>query len=430
MTDERNVLASEYAVLGGLLIDPSRFSEIDLAPTDFSVRTNALIFEAITDMVRDSREIDAVTVADFLERQPGRKGDGWLARTVSLANDTPSAANIRAYAHIVREESVRRQAISVAENLKQSLKDGMGAVDKAIQELMLLSSPRHSHDCTVKQAATMAVEAIDKAWQAKGALTGITTGVHTLDKALGGLQRSDLIVVGARPSVGKTAFMLNIADNAEVPVGIISGEQGREQVGLRLIAKNGRLNAHNLRIGRVEDQEWPKMTQAVSKLIDRRLFINDKPNPSIDDVMRQARKWKFQYDIRALYVDYLQRIRTPAAMVRSPRHEQVGYVALCLKELARELDIPVVALAQVNRSVEERVNKRPNMGDLKDSGSIEQEADIIMLLYRDDVYDEESRDKGIMEVNVAKNRHGPTGMIRCAWNAESMVVNDLYMGAA
>ena len=145
--------------------------------------------------------------------------------------------------------------------------------------------------------------------------------------------------------------------------------------------------------------------------------------------MRQARKWKFQHNIKALYIDYLQRIRVPAAMMRAPRHEQVGYVALCLKELARELDIPVVALAQVNRNVEERVNKRPNMGDLKDSGSIEQEADIIMLLYRDDVYDEDSADRGIIEVNVAKNRHGPTGMIRCSWIPESMIISDLYAGA-
>jgi replicative DNA helicase len=426
MSEQQEVLASEFAVIGGLLIEPSRFSEIDLSPADFFVRTNALIFEAISDMIRDGREVDAVTVADFLDAQPNRKGDGWLNRTVGMANNTPSAANIRAYAGIVREESVRRQAVAVAENLRNDLQNGMEAVDKAIRDLMLLASPRHSFECTTRQAVTVAIDAIEKAWNAKGALTGITTGVASLDKSLGGLHRSDLIVVGARPSVGKTAFMLNLADNSDCSVGVISGEQGREQVGLRLIAKNGRLNAHGLRIGRVSDEEWPKVSNAVMRLADKRIFINDKPHPSIDDVMRQARKWKFQYDIKAVYIDYLQRIRAPSTMVRAPRHEQVGYVALCMKELARELDIPVVALAQVNRSVEERVNKRPNMGDLKDSGSIEQEADLILLLYRDDVYNEDSADRGIMEVNVAKNRHGPTGNIRCAWDAESMTVNDLY----
>lgn len=429
MTDDREILASEFAVLGGLLLENSRLAEIDLAPSDFLAGTNAAIFEAITDLIREGREADAVTVADMLERSPGKRGDGWLQRTVGMASNTPSAANIRAYAQIVREESIRRKAVAVAENLRIGLRDGMEAVDRAIRELMLLSSPRRDHECTVKQAVTGAVDVIEKAFNAGGKLTGVPTGIADLDASLGGLQKSDLIVFGARPSVGKTAVMLNLADNAGVPVGIISGEQGRDQVGLRLIAKNGKLNAHRMRVGKVQDHEWPGIVASVAKLAGKSILINDKPNPSIDDVMRQARKWKFQYDIQALYVDYLQRIRTPE-MPRAPRHEQVGHIALSLKELARELDIPVLALAQVNRNVEDRANKRPNMADLKDSGSIEQEADVIGLLYRDDVYDEDSADKGIIEINIGKNRHGPTGMIRAAWIAESMLVENLYQPRA
>ena len=426
---EEKAVSSEYAVIGGLLLDSSRLSEIDLDASDFLIRANAKIFEAVVDLVNDDQDADAVSVADFLEKSSTAKGGKWLQTTVQLANNTATAANILTYARIVRDESTRRKALAVAENLKIGLREGTDAVDEAIKELMLLAAPKRTHDCTVKQAVSGALDEIERAFNAKGALTGITTGLHDMDSSLGGLHRSDLVVIGARPSVGKTAFMLNLADNSGVPVGIISGEQGRDQVGLRLIAKNGKLNAHRLRIGKVDDEEWGRTTMAVSKLINKQIFINDKPNPSIDDVMRQARKWKFQYDIKALYIDYLQRIRTPAIM-RAPRHEQVGHVALSLKELARELDIPVVALAQVNRNVEERVSKRPNMGDLKDSGSIEQEADVIAMLYRDDVYDADSRDKGIIEINVAKNRHGPTGLIKCLWHAESMTVSNLYTGAA
>jgi replicative DNA helicase len=426
---EEKAVSSEYAVIGGLLLDNSRLSEIDLDASDFLIRANAKIFDAIVDLVNDDQDADAVSVADFLEKSDRVKGERWLPITVGLANNTATAANVLTYARIVRDESTRRKALAVAENLKVGLRDGTDAVDEAIKELMLLAAPKRTHDCTVKQAVSGALDEIERAFNAKGALTGISTGLLDMDSSLGGLHRSDLVVIGARPSVGKTAFMLNLADNAGVPVGIVSGEQGRDQVGLRLIAKNGRLNAHRLRVGKIEDDEWNRTSLAVGKLVTKQIFINDKPNPSIDDVMRQARKWKFQYDIKALYIDYLQRIRTPAIM-RAPRHEQVGHVALSLKELARELDIPVIALAQVNRNVEDRVNRRPNMADLKDSGSIEQEADVIALLYRDDVHDPDSSAKGIIEINIAKNRHGPTGMIKCLWHAESMTVANLYGGAA
>jgi len=424
-----NAVMTEYAVLGGLLLDNSRAAEVDLAPDDFAVSQNREIYTAIQDLLRDGLSADPITVADYLERKnPGRK---WLGDVAYLANNTPSAANVVAYATLVRQEALKRRARAVAKTLELSLREsGMEAVDAAIRDLMLLAAPRRDWECTVQQAVLASVDAIDVAYRAGGRLTGITTGLADLDEALGGLHASDLIVIGARPSIGKTSVMLNLADNAGVPVGVISGEQGREQVGLRLVAKNGRLNAARLRTGKVADHEWPRVTAAGAVLKDRPIWLNDRPNPSIDEVMRQARKWAFQHSIQALYVDYIQRIR---ALPSAPRHEQVGYVALCLKELARELGIPVVALAQVNRNVDDRDNKRPYMGDLKDSGSIEQEADIVMLLYRDDAYDENSQDRGVMEINIAKNRHGPTGMIKCQWDGATMTVNNLAqraMGAA
>jgi replicative DNA helicase len=314
------------------------------------------------------------------------------------------------------------KAQGIAQTLETRLAEGgLEAVDDAIRELMLLAAPRGNFECDTAAAVSCAIDEIELAYKSDGPI-GIPTGLKDLDDCIGGLRPPDLIVIGARPSIGKTALLLNLADNSKHPAGIISAEQGRTQVGLRLIAKNGSLNAYRLRIGKIEDEEWPRIVHAASVVKDRKVRINDQPNPTIEEVMRQARKWKFQYGIQALYVDYIQRIR---ALPKAPRHEQVGYVALSLKELARELNIPVIALAQVNRNVEERENKRPTMADLKDSGSIEQEADTIITLYRDEVYDEETPNKGIAELNVLKNRHGPTGMIRCVWIAESMSFHNM-----
>lgn len=409
----------EFAVLGGLMLDNSRFSEIDLLADDFADSTHGQIFEAIGAIIADGSNADPVTVGGYLERTSRIP----LTRVTRLVENTPSASNVVHYAKMVKAEARRRKAIAIAAELQNGLQeDGIEAVDVAIRELMALNTSRKSYECAVSEAVALAAEAIETAHKNKGQITGIASGLTDLDERLGGFQNSDLYVIGARPACGKTSFLLNIADNADVPVGVMSGEQGRSQVGLRLIAKNGRINAHKLRLGKVDDTMWPTISKAIGKVSARQIWINDKPNPSIEEVVRQARKWAFQHGIRALYIDYIQRIR---ALPKSPRHEQVGYVVLSLKELARELDIPVIALAQVNREVESRDDKRPRVSDLKDSGGIEQEADNIMLLYRDEVYNETSEHKGIMEINVGKNRHGPTGLIKVAFHGESMSFGNL-----
>ena len=416
----------EQSVLGGLLLDNSRMAEIDLTRDDFTGQGHADIFEAIQSLIADETNADAVTVADLLERSTRLKG--WLATVATLANNTPSAANVVHYARLVREESKRRRALEIAEGLRVGIdEEGLSAIDTAIGSLMALNSSRKNYECPVKEAAAEALEAIDKAFQNRGKPIGLTTGLHDLDECIGGLHASDLIVIGARPAIGKTAFLLNLADNAGKPVGVISSEQGREQVGLRLIAKNARLSAHHLRLGRIEEEWWPKMTKAVSHLAARQVWINDQPRPTVEQVMRQARKWRHQYGIEALYVDYIQHLQGPE---RVPLREQIIHIVRSLKRLARELDIAVVALAQVNREVDKRADRRPWMSDLMESGAIEAEADSVMLLYRDDAYNDDSPQRGTMEINVAKNRHGPTGLIRCAFHAESMTVTDLYRGVA
>jgi replicative DNA helicase len=246
-----------------------------------------------------------------------------------------------------------------------------------------------------------------------------------MDKFIGGFHNSDLVIVGARPAMGKTAFMLNLAINADAPVGIISAEQGMMQMGGRVIAIDGRINTAGIRSGKLEDEDYNRMTASYSRLRDRVIQFYDKPAPTLQDIVRQARKWKHNLDIKALYIDYVQRVKVDG---KAPRHEQIGDVAMGLKELARELDIPVIALAQVNRSVEARTNRRPQMGDLKDSGVIEQEADVIAMLYRDEVYDENSQHKGIAEVDIKKNRHGDIGIVRTVWRAEYLRFEDLANG--
>ena len=401
------------------MLDNSKLAELDLVGDDFLDAKYRQVFEAVCDLVAAQEVADVITVAEKLERETGRKN--WLPILGEIAKNTWSTANISSYAKIVKEEARKRRAVEIANRLRDDVGQGLGAVDDAIRDLMQLNTTRKNYECSISQALSATVEMMDEAAHTEGKIVGITTGLEDLDNCIGGFQNTDLYVIGARPAMGKTAFLLNCANAANVPAGIISSEQGREQVGLRLIAIDGRVSAHRMRVADLETHEWNKVTRTVSGLANKRIWINDQPGPTIEQVIRQARKWKFQHDIKILYLDYIQRIKADASL---PRHEQVGAIAMALKELARELGIPVVALAQVNRSVEARPNKRPYMSDLKDSGAIEQEADNIMTLYRDEVYDPESKDKGIVEIAVMKNRHGPTGLIRAVWNAEFMRFED------
>lgn len=415
---------AEWALVGGLLLDSSRLSEIDVAAADFCDETNRAIFAAICELAAASEVADIITVSDRLETQTGRRG--WLATVGTIAKNTPGTANLAGYAKAVREASRKRQAKAVAERLSGGISGGLSAIDAAIRDLMAIDTARKSYDCSVTQALMGTVEMIDVASQAKG-MMGIPTGLRDLDACIGGFQKTDLYIIGARPSVGKTAFMLNCMSATDRPIGMISSEQGRDQIGLRLIAINGKVSARRMRTADLDDAEWARLTRSVETLSAKRVWINDQPAPSIEEVIRQARKWKFQHAIEGLYVDYVQRLKGPHGI---PRHQEVGHIVMGLKELARELEIPVIALSQVNRDVEERNNKRPYLSDLKDSGTIEQEADVVMTLYRDEVYDKNTDAAGMVEVAVLKNRHGPTGMVPAVWNAEYMRFEDFANDAA
>lgn len=416
----------EHAVIGALLKDSSVISDVDLSPDDFAIESYRATYQMIIDMFAASSVIDVLTVSDALQRSNPMDRSYWLAFCGRAVKDCASTANVSAYAELVKSDSKIRSVKTIAAELLnevESSKDVANTVDSAVSRLMELSVTRKNYEYSISQSMYAAIEMIEEASESKGTV-GVKTGLIELDKILSGFHDSDLYIVAARPAMGKTAALLNFVDNSGVSIGLISSEQPHEQIGLRMIAINGNVNAHKMRIGGLDDYGYKKVTVASARLKENNnIWINDRSGISIVEVIRQARKWKHKHKIKALYVDYVQRIKwTDQKMAR---WEQVGNVVMALKELARELQIPVIALAQVNRNVEQRDNKRPHMGDIANSSEIEKEADCIMTLYRDEVYDQDTKDVGIMEIDVLKNRHGPTGFKRFYWDAKSMKIRDL-----
>ncbi len=406
-------LAAERLAIGAVLLQPEQFALMDLAPADFSLPVCRQAWEAIAEMVVAGETPDPVILAQRLATPGGMTSGQWMAHLGDMARECVTPERAPTYARTVRTHARTQQLARIARELLEAAQRGEDAADSAIEQIMALDRQTTRHGCSLKAALSEAVDEIDDAFHAQGSLRGLTTGLTRLDEITGGLHNGDLIVVAARPAMGKTALMLNMALAAGVPVGIISSEQPRHQVAMRLIAIEGKVIAARMRNGNLDDDDWPRITGAVSRLPADQMHINDHAGITISELARQARAWRHQHGIRALYVDYIQRIR--AEDTSPPRHEQVAQVVMALKQLARDLDIPVVALAQVNRGVESRPNKRPTMGDIKDSGTVEQESDVILTLYRDEVYHEDTPDTGVAEIAVAKNRHGPVCTIRAGW---------------
>lgn len=417
---------AEQSVLGGLMLAPDRIDAVSarLEEGDFYRRDHRMIYRAMLELSRRGTPCDAITLGEWFVRNDFDTVEP--AYLMTLANDTPSAANIDAYARIVREKAMRRRLIDVATQMVEQAygveQDATELVDGGIARLMGMQHVEQNTEYTLRQALTIAYEAAEAAKARGGKIPGIPTGLTELDDVLGGLHNSDLIVVGARPSMGKTALLLNMALGDDGAAGLFSTEQPVVQIGSRLLAIEGGVNASRLRNGSHDEEDLGRLANAVGNLMGRELMISDRAGLTIGELQRTARRWKQKHGIKRLLVDYVQRVKGNDP--RMSRIDQVGEVAIGLKDIARELGIPVVALAQVNREVEKRPNKRPNMGDLANSSEIEKEADQVLMLYRDEVYNDDSQDKGIAEISVEKNRHGPTGFIRAAWQAETMRFRD------
>ena len=416
-------MRADYGVniVGSIIAKPSLLAECDLSPDEFLSEEYALIYQSILDLNATETPINTVTVIEHVEKTTGKN---YAMLVGNAVKDYAHAQDLKIFERYVGAMRLSRQAErakEIAQSLIQDAGNGPEAIDAAIRSLMELTITRRNYECGALDAMNAVLDHMDDVMHGK-ADSGIKTGIRLLDDYLGGLHNSDLIIVGARPAVGKTAFMLNIALSANVPCGIISTEQPRDQVGARLMSSDARVPLRKMRNADLEQSDWGKFANTIGRLKDRVIRINDKPNADINEIMRQARKWKQMYDIKVLYVDYIQHVPGDR---RLPRHEQVEEIVKDLKNIARELNIPVLALAQVNRKVEERTDKRPNLSDLKDSGAIEQEADQVMLLYRDELYNDNFEAKGIMEVDVQKNRHGPTGMVKVSWQGEFVSIKDL-----
>ena len=421
---------AEQSVLGGLLLDNDRWEQIadKLDPDDFYRKEHRLIFRAIGALCEDNKPADVVTVVEWLETQGEVEGAGGLSYLTTLANNTPSAANILAYAEIVRERAVLRQLIQVANNIGgaayqpagRTANDLLDYAEKSVFEISDRGARRRGGFQPLKTLLTSAVDRIDQLFKASNPITGVATGYSDLDEMTSGLQPSDLVIVAGRPSMGKTSFAMNIAENAAVghklPVAIFSMEMPGEQLAMRMMSSLGRINAHRVRTGKLEDDDWPRLTSAIGMLADAPLFIDDTPALSPMELRARARRLKREHGLGLIVIDYLQLMQSPDA--NENRATEISSITRSLKGLAKELNVPIIALSQLNRSLEQRPNKRPVMSDLRESGAIEQDADVIFFIYRDEVYNEDSQDKGTAEIIIGKQRNGPIGKVRLTFLGE------------
>ncbi len=422
---------AEQAVLGGLMLDNSAWDRVadKLTEQDFYRREHQLVFSAVSRLADADRPFDVVTLAEELEGLESIDEVGGLAYLGMLANDTPSAANIQAYAAIVREQSVVRQLIKVGNQIAES---GFRPKGRKVHEL-LDSAENQVFQIAEQQARggggfrsitrllTETINRIEELYGSSDALTGVSSGFADFDGKTSGLQKADLIIVAGRPSMGKTTFAMNIAENVaisnELPVAIFSMEMPGESLTMRMISSLGRVNQQAVRSGKLEDDDWPRVTSAVNILNNTKLFIDDTPALTPTDLRARCRRLMKEHgQLGLVVIDYLQLMQAPES--GENRATEISAISRSLKALAKELNVPVVALSQLNRSLEQRPNKRPVMSDLRESGAIEQDADLIVFIYRDEVYNEDTADKGKAEIIIGKQRNGPIGTVMLTFQGQ------------
>jgi replicative DNA helicase len=418
-------IQGEQSVIGGLMLDNSAWERVaDLVlEGDFYRKEHRLIFAAISTQANEGQPFDVVTLAEHLERNGELEDVGGLPYLVRLAEETPSAANIKSYANIVREYSVMRQLISVSSDIAESAYRPQGRkcaelLDEAERKVFQIAEQTTRGGGgfePIKSLLTKAVDRIETLFQQDEPITGVSTGFSDFDMMTSGLQHADLIIVAGRPSMGKTTFAMNIAENVAIQggkaVAVFSMEMPGDALAMRMMSSLGRIDQLRVRTGKLEDDEWPRLSSAVSMLAETRLYIDDTPAMSPTEVRARARRLKREHeDLGLIVIDYLQLMQAPGE--GENRTNEISAISRSLKALAKEIDVPVIALSQLNRSLEQRTNKRPIMSDLRESGAIEQDADLIVFIYRDEVYNEDSPDKGIAEIIIGKQRNGPIGTTR------------------
>ncbi len=420
-------IEAEQSVLGGLLLDNAAYDKIaDLVSADDFYRfDHRLIFQHIVRLVSAAKPADVITVFESLNSAGKAEEVGGLSYLNALAQNTPSAANIRRYAEIVRDRGVLRKLITVSDEISGNAFNPQGRevkqlLDEAESKIFAIAEEgaRGTQGFVeIQPLLTQVVERIDELYNRdnQSEITGVPTGMIDLDRMTSGLQAGDLIIVAGRPSMGKTAFSVNIGENVAIdsglPVAIFSMEMGGAQLAMRMLGSVGRLDQHRLRTGRLNDEDWPRLTHAIQKMNEAQIFIDETPALSSIELRARSRRLARQCGkLGLIIVDYLQLMS--ANSPGENRATEISEISRNLKGLAKELNCPVIALSQLNRSLEQRPNKRPVMSDLRESGAIEQDADLILFIYRDEVYNPDTPDKGTAEIIIGKQRNGPIGSVR------------------
>jgi replicative DNA helicase len=426
-----NSIQAEQSVLGGLMLDNQTWDSVadKVVEGDFYRKDHRLIFRTIEQLAEKQIPFDVITLSESLDAIGELENCGGLSYLGLLAKDTPSAANIVAYANIVRDRSVLRQLIHIGTDISDSAfntegRDTADLLEHAEREVFKIAEQRQRGQggfMPIKSLLARAVDKIEMLFEQEGSITGAATGFTDLDELTSGLQPADLIIVAGRPSMGKTTIAMNMAEHIAIkgdkPVAVFSMEMPGDSLAMRMMSSLGRIDQHKIRTGKLENDDWPRLTSAISMLSETKLFIDDTPALTTTEVRSRARRLTREHGQLGLIVlDYLQLMQSPSS--GDNRVQQISDISRGLKALAKELNVPIVALSQLNRNLEQRPNKRPVMSDLRESGAIEQDADLIVFVYRDEVYNEDSPDKGTAEIIIGKQRNGPLGKVRLTFSGQ------------
>jgi replicative DNA helicase len=415
---------AERSLLGAVLLDNQVLDELlsQISAEDFYRESHRHIFRAMSELHNRDEPVDVVTLGDYLDAEDKLEKVGGANVLVRLSNEVPSAANAGQYASIVRRKSSLRQFIATADSLVQEcyedVADVEGFMDDAESKLFAITQSGIDKDYeSMREVMKVAFTQIESLYQKSEHVTGIPSGFIDLDNMTAGWQPSDLIIVAARPAMGKTSFCLNMCTHAsvvrDVPSAFFSLEMSNEQLAIRMLCSQARVDQSRLRRGQMTEQEWARLIKAVGTLSDSKIFMDDTPSLPIMEFRSKARRLKAEHDIGIIFVDYLQLM--VGTRKSDNREQEISEISRGLKGVAKELEIPIVALAQLNRGVESRADKRPMMSDLRESGAIEQDADIISFIYRDEVYNPDTEHKGLAEIILGKHRNGPIGTVNLRW---------------
>lgn len=416
-------IEAEQSVLGAMLLSREAIDKAGeiLSEGDFYRPDNRIIFSAIMDLHSHNEAVDLVTVTEELRRMGKLDAIGGTTAITALSNAVPTAANVVYHAKIVEEKALRRQLINAATEVAASgyeeEADIAQTIDQAEQKILAVANRKHAGGVVkIKDIVKSAMARIEELYDSKDAYTGLPTGFTDFDKMTSGLQPSDLIIVAARPSMGKSSLVLNIAEHVALKggksVAFFSLEMSKEQLVQRLLCSEAGIDASRLRIGQLQESEWPNLVSAADKLSSAKIMMDDTPGMTALEMRSKARRWKNENGLDLIIVDYLQLMQGSSKRASDNRQQEMSDISRSLKGLARELNVPVIALSQLSRSVEQRTSKRPMLSDLRESGALEQDADIVCFIYRDDYYNPDTEQKNVAELIVAKHRNGPVGTVQ------------------